>query len=1316
MFSKNSHLNLVFSLLFLLLSACGGVGAGCGCTAQPLPEGGLPDDQTVEGGGQIRVTDRGFQKITDLIPPLLESQLGNGFCIGKTSILTADVCGDNQGDCQPGCNVSVEVEQTEINVKDDQTLHVFVRANIAADVPVHQGLPWPLPDINCGLDITANNLSAHVDVGFGIDAATGEMTLELKDIYDTNLSGTNFSGCSVVSFVANLATRLLDSFLGNFILDLLRPTVNGLIQGFLPDPLGIEGMVDIGQLIGGISPGTEGYIEARMVPGGYVSLQNDGMSLGLITGLNADQDPTTRTAELDSEPAYCVPPIPAPDFGAEPANLPTSTRGTFRLLPAAEFLGQPDPENDLVIGLSETTLDLAGHHLVTSGGMCLGVGTSLVDQLTLGTIGLLVPSLGELGNGTEPLLLVTRPQRALDFTIGQGTDASPALTIHIQDLEVDFYGFIFERYTRAFTMSLDLDVGVNLEFTQSPGMPARVQPILVGLSSDNIGITVLNNEFVRESREQLEAVLPTVFDLALPLLADGLGPIDVPSFAGLTLNNLRVEKIVTSEDEFMAIYASLSASETMRAVARQVPGLTPVLDRIDREAGSTAWPARVTGATATLRSVDVPSLDEVRSALAHRGGALPTVTIDVATHDAAGRPLEWSWNLDNGVWRSYTTASPLVITDRAFAWQSKYQIGLRARVRGDYRTTMTDALEIPVVIDSSGPRILVDQVEVTAEGVTVPAIDVVHDRGLEWAFGRVGEDQPSTPWQSSPTLPAALVPGLNVEGEVLVFVRDPSGNVSIAIARNDFHGAPSEQGCSCAAGGRPDAGSFALVGIVGLFLLGRRRFRQRGTAIAVAAARWQRPIAMLAVWAGLSVTLSLVPGCSCDSAAGNACELSEDCDAIECPEGQIPICFEGECRCQPDVPYGRLGLMSDIAVAPNHDAVVSAYAQTHGDLVVARFAGSGRIPDSAWEFVDGVPSGPVAIPESQIRGGILDSGPDVGLYTSVAIGAADIPMVAYHDRSTGSLKFAAKSGGVWQNHVIDSGTGEVTPESAGEQAGLYNAISLRSDDGRPAIAYLAMISQGDGILVGELRFAEATTPSPTSSTDWMISIVDMMALPAADPEAPDPYPLPGGIGLFIDLARDRAGNPAMAYYDRENGNLKLARWNPANNRFDLSVAAGVDGDDGWYPSLGFDAENAPCLAFQGADHDDVFFLNAETTARELVDDGYRIVGTTPEGLPKPEFHFVGSNTQLVMTTSGPYVIYQDSTSHELLVANKPGEDWTWDPLAGNDATFVGAYGFYASAVGTDSEIAVSTWALNQQIDDNWVEVFRLPLSIGRTTR
>ncbi len=1312
MFSKDSRVNVLLTIMFLALSACGGIGSGCGCSQQPLPPGGLPDDQTVEGGGQIRVTRAGFEKLTSVVPAILNDSLGGGFCVDRQSILGADVCYTNQGGCNPGCRVNVSVQETRLQVTNAQTLNVYVRANANASVRID-----PPIFSACTMTITANNLSADLDIGFSIDPATGELRLRLNRINDYNLSGVNYSGCSVISFLASLVTDLLDSFLGEFIVDLLTPTINDLIQGFLPDPLGIEGMVDVGQLLAGVSPGTEGFMEARMVPGGYVQLGGGGMSLGLITGLNADQDPTTRTAALDSEPAYCVPPIPAPNFAAPPASLPVSTRGTFTLMPAGAFVGSPEPADDLAIGMSETTLDLAGHHLVTSGGLCLGVGTSLVEQLKLGTIGLLVPSIGELGTGDEPLLLVTRPQKAIDFSIGDGTEASPALTLHIKGFEVDFYGFIYERYTRAFTMSLDLDVGVNLEFTQMPGMPAQVIPTLVGLSSSNIGITVLNNEFVRETRSQLEAVLPTVFDLALPLLANGIGPIDVPDFAGFTLNNLRVQKVTTAQDDFMAIYASLGASMMMRDRATQYPSLEGVIDTLDQHAEMGNWPELVAmgpgGAQARLVSVSVPQPEDVRAALVAKDmTGLPSVTIDVDARDAHGRALEWSWNLNGGMFRPFTTASPLVIADRAFAWQGKYTIGLRSRVVGDYRTTTPETIDIPVVIDSSPPNVRVADARWYIGDFLVPATDAVYESSeLEWAWGRVGDDDPSTDWSGSARIDRQTAQDLSsVDGEILVFVRDPSGNVGQAIAKTNFHGAPGESGCNCGTTSTaPGAGSLLLMMLVGAWLL----FRRRAAAIARVVARVSstRAASLVVLWAGVSIAVSMVPGCSCGNTAGQACELTEDCATFECPDGQIAICFEGECICTDDVPYGKIGPFSDIAVAPNGDAIVSAYAESHGDLVVARFTGAGRIPDEAWEWVDGVPDGPVALPDSDVRGGILDPGDDVGLYTSVAIGSADTPMVSYHARETGSLKFAAKYGGAWQSHEVDSGTGEVDPEIGGESAGLYTAITVRKDDGRPGIAYMATVSQGGGIVTAEVRYAQANVAQPQSSSDWTVTVLDMMTLPAADPNAPDIYPLPGGVGLFVESALDDMNNPAVVYYDRQNGDLKLVRWDAMNSRFGAPVvAAGANADDGWYPSIAFDATGNAHLAFQGADHDDVFYRDMAATSKEMVDDGYRIVGTTEDGLPKPEYHFVGSDTQIIWTPVTPYVIYQDSTTHELLAASRNAGMWRPEAMAGAEATFAGAYGFHAAAALGANDIAVSTWVIHQALNDNWVEVFRLPIA------
>src|SRR5688572_29388076 len=67
-FHRNALINRLLSLVFLLaMASCGDLGSGCGCSMQPLPGGKLPADQTIEGGGQIRVTRAGFAKVSGFI-------------------------------------------------------------------------------------------------------------------------------------------------------------------------------------------------------------------------------------------------------------------------------------------------------------------------------------------------------------------------------------------------------------------------------------------------------------------------------------------------------------------------------------------------------------------------------------------------------------------------------------------------------------------------------------------------------------------------------------------------------------------------------------------------------------------------------------------------------------------------------------------------------------------------------------------------------------------------------------------------------------------------------------------------------------------------------------------------------------------------------------------------------------------------------------------------------------------------------------------------------------------------------------------------
>jgi MYXO-CTERM domain-containing protein len=551
--------------------------------------------------------------------------------------------------------------------------------------------------------------------------------------------------------------------------------------------------------------------------------------------------------------------------------------------------------------------------MVTSGGLCLGVGTSYIKQLNVGTVGILVPSLADLQSdkGNDPLLLVTRPQKAVDFSIGTGTMTDPNLTIHLRNMEVDFYAFLYERYTRAFTLDLTMNVGINLAFEQPPTGPAVIKPQLVGISSSEVTVKVINSQFVRETPQHLEAVLPSVFDLVTPLLGN-LPAINVPSFAGFSLNNLSIQKVTTSQDEFLALYASLGSSTMMRTAANDNPWMKHAVDFMDSDLPQ-AVP--VSTGKAKLLAVDTPPADVIRSALIPgENGQLPSVTFDVERYDSMGRELEWSWNLNGGWYHVWQPGGQLVISDRAFAWQGKYEVGLKSRVKGDYHT-VSDETRTPVVIDSVGPRVFEDKTEWTDGQMKVDVWDIVDGEDIEIAFGAVGDDEPQTKWEPARTSTLALATAKHLadlgNGDLLVFARDQQGNRTIAMVA-PFHGQAGASGCSCDSGKAPSAGSLLLFGLVGLGLFGRRRRTIRLSANAKRIVK--KTAKQLAFVASVGILTAFVPACSCGKSSGQSCETKEDCGPDFCPKGQLPYCIDNECVCSDDIIAGRVGPYSDVGV------------------------------------------------------------------------------------------------------------------------------------------------------------------------------------------------------------------------------------------------------------------------------------------------------------------------------------------------------------------------------------------------------------------
>jgi MYXO-CTERM domain-containing protein len=823
-------------------------------------------------------------------------------------------------------------------------------------------------------------------------------------------------------------------------------------------------------------------------------------------------------------------------------------------------------------------------------------------------------------------------------------------------------------------------------------MPAVIKPSLVGISSSSVTVKVINSDFVKETPQHLEMVLPSVFDLVTPLLGN-LPDIQVPTFAGFSLSNLSIQKVTTSQDQFLALYASLGAGFQARQLAVSDPFARDAVAALDAEDKPMGPPSK---GTARLVRVDTPSAERVRGALLQqKDGKLPSITFDVDRFDTSGRELEWTWNFNGGLWHEYSSASPLVISDRAFAWQGKYTIGLKSRVKGDYQT-VGDVIETPVVIDSVGPRVFDDKAEWKNDQLIVPVWDVVSGKDVQVAYGRPGTDKPLTDWvyQGDASLARASFDKLQVDGNIVMFARDEVGNVSQVLIA-PFHGQSGAAGCACDAGNGPGVGGIALLGVIGFVVLRRRR---------KIAPRTLRVMATCSLWLGASAVMSLNPGCDCNH-KGGSCETAADCG--ECPKGQLPFCIDNVCVCSDDVPLGHVGPYSDVATGPDGTIWVSAYAQSHGDLVVAQATG-GRIPDEAWEWVDGVPDGPVVVPDSKIRGGIADDGPDVGMYTSIAVGADGTPMVSYFDVDRGALKLAQKIQGVWVITDVDVGAGSVD-NIGGSAVGMYSSISLRSDDSRPGIAYLAHVNDASG-LHAEVRYASAQTTTPTGPGDWQTWVVDTGMVPDRD----NIYPLPDGLGLFVDSTRNPTNQaPVVAYYDRGTGDLKVSKFNVSAGSFAAAVV--LDGsnntDVGWSPSIQVDAQGVVNVAYVSATSDDLKFIT-EGGQPEVIDDGYRIVGTTVDGLPKPEFHFVGDDAGLVLSGSGAYVVYQDSTTQELLLATRqPMGGWMHESIAGATQPWPGAYGFFAADAMRPTDIVMSTWVIDQPTGENWVEVFTKPVVI-----
>jgi hypothetical protein len=577
-------------------------------------------------------------------------------------------------------------------------------------------------------------------------------------------------------------------------------------------------------------------------------------------------------------------------------------------------------------------------------------------------------------------------------------------------------------------------------------------------------------------------------------------------------------------------------------------------------------------------------------------------------------------------------------------------------------------VRLDVLVDSMPPRL---RPRVQGAELILGGSDLVTaDADLVYQLARAGGND----WRAVADGRIALDQARGLGNFLDARVVDQAGNATTA--RIDLAALTGQQAGGCAIG-RSAPGAGALVLLILLVVARRRR----------------------AALAGLALLLF---GCGDDT---QSCKQDADCASLPCAASSIAMCADNQlCECSSTVPLGRIGQDSSLAVAGGQ-ALVSAYNDTYGDLMLGRVTPPGVVTD--WEFVDGVPDGPVVLPQSMVRHGIRAAGEDVGHHTAIAATPDGQARIAYYDATNGALKLALSAGHGWTLVRVDGGP-------MGSAVGRFIAMSLRPSDQAPGIAYYADLAQPDGSHRTELRFAQARTAEPGSASDFTITVIATATL-AAPVAAGD---LPPGTGLFPAIARLADGRPVIAFYDRARGNLMLATAANADGAsFALRILDGEDamgrdtGDVGLHPALAIEQGDVVSIVYGDAIRDQLLYVSAQGPRVELVDDGFRIDGKNAAGLDQPVDHFVGADNALVAGLGLWIAAYQDQTSHELLTAIRGADGrWTRHSLAGANPDD-GAFGFFTSMQRTAGSAYISSYVVNQRTRPPkfFVQVFAQPL-------
>ena len=1378
----------------LLVASCSGGGCSSGCQScgiQPLP-GGFPKDKTIENAATLRMTKPALDflgtNMPDLATNLLKAKDGQmSIGLPDTNLPESDIAlgiGLQPHICPGGpdvstgrCTATVDIKQSTFKLDALKPSSVRIRAvvplvlkNTPVDADVNPGPkitlyvgygdggcsggrpavgPHALP-VDITLPIVAETTSPR-DGYSKIDAQNAVINLDGLSADQVQIC----SDCGLASFICSGITNA--GFIKNAIVGQLKKGLEGQIRGMLADQLctapvltanppcptgskpdtgntkcvytsdatkcvptllGMDGHMDLSSALKTISPGATGGLDIVLAAGGamkpfpnldpvntpYVGHTKNGVTLGMLGGAQPQpQSDCVPKADIQLPTGIPIPDeLTKDDIGGFPAGTPPHHVG---------------------LALAGRFLNYSFGSVYNSGLLCLSVTTEQLEQLNSGLLSLLIPSIKKLAFQQKPasLAIATRPQTPPTVKVGGGKDlkTDPLLSISMKKFAVDFYVFSYDRYVRAFTFEGDITIPVNLQTGKSAKNPnGGLLPTIGDLGIANAKVS--NAELLTDDPTAVANGLQSILSgLVGQAIGGGLSPVDLSGALsslglGMTIPDGGIRKLTKGTDDFVGIFANLSKAAS-----------TATLESDTR--------AKIVSKEVHPEAMDFAGYDRAK---------LPTLNVEVGSSADDGRPgtagdarVEYSYHFDQGLPSPWTRDKTLRIHDDYLFLQGNHKLYVTSRVVGSPETEDLTPAEVPYRIDVLAPQVDIEEARSgTGKAYTVSAHDFVTPNDKLEVRTRIVGSNPTElsawkPFEKDLVIPVG-------DADVEVEVRDEEGNIgrtSSALIRGRNDGSLGTAGgcggCSAPGSKQSDtggllAGMLVLSGL-GLLMMRRRDGRRARGGAALPSARVRAALGVGSIFAVASTS----QGCACGSEEPT---VNVQCGA-DCTK-----------ECEPALPPGIVGAYTSIAKGPDGSLFVAGYNDAalsndgdslYGDLVVGRYdIGKQTV---AWETVDGVPERPAGTcadhdPKGWRRGE-TDSGDDVGLWTSVQVGADGAPKVVYYDATHKSLKYAVKTGETWRTYVL-----KAAPTAVGDY-GRYAKMILVDD--KPVVAFLAMEPGEGGKLLSRIIVARASSADPLDGGSWTFedAAVDKVgpcrsgtctgkqvcvkttgacsepiggctpadcgsgkacvsvtgkATCVSTVNASSVEAYPNAYGTYVSLAKTKEGL-GLVFYDRIHGNLLGAqnvggKWTSflvdgetgsrdaktAVDTGDVGVGAHLTvGDDGtWHVSYvnGLD-ETLRYIQVTGG----------KPGNAEIVDNGAQV-----DGKPFADGkHVVGDDSFVVPQGSSVIVYYQDATNGTLRQATSTGgagaRTWTLKTIAQPDKFA----GFFPAVVPGEGKVA-----------------------------